>query len=80
MDRSSIHQEIYPSSFTNVRFRKKTEFSNVIFREKRSLIYTKMQLGSGVAVSSKKCLCWSPGGWGESRDKTLGKVCSFNET
>ena len=75
MDRSGIQQEFIQAVLPM------SVFERILsFREKRSLIYTKMQLGSGVVVSSKKCLCWSPGGWGESRDKTHGKVCSFNET
>ena len=37
--------EVCPSSSTNVHFCKKIEFSNVIFCEKRSQNYPKMQIG-----------------------------------
>ena len=38
---------IYPSSFTNVRFLTKIEFSNVLFQKKKkqSRNYCKMQMG-----------------------------------
>ena len=40
-----VELEVCPSSSTNVHFCKKIEFSNVIFCEKRSQNYSKMQIG-----------------------------------
>ena len=41
----SSHAEIYPSSFTNVRFERSFEFSNVIFNEKLSQNYPTIKVG-----------------------------------
>ena len=52
------YTEIYPSSFTNVRFWKKIEFSNVIVCQKRSQNCPTMKVGPG------HCLSFTVGSWG----------------
>ena len=45
----TAYSGIYPSSFANVRFWKKIEFSNVIFHEKDHKISLQLRWGSGDA-------------------------------
>ena len=42
---NDIVWDIYPSSFTNARFWTKIELSNILFHDKRSKNYSKMQVG-----------------------------------
>ena len=55
---------IYPSSFTNVRFLTKIEFSNVLFQKKKNNheIIVKCRWGSECGVSSAAGSWRSPGG------------------